>query len=136
MSDGSLDTSFDGDGKVVTALRPHTRGNAMAIQANGKIVVAGETYASDLGYGFALTRYTTRAAHWTRSFGGDGEVRTNIGFYDGATAVAIQGDGKIVATGWGGQYTPESSDFALVRYHAISGNAAPATNRGSAAPAK
>jgi uncharacterized delta-60 repeat protein len=115
---------------VVTALRPNTYGQAMAIQANGKIVVAGYTYAaSNLGYDFALTRYKADDGSLDTSFGGDGEVRTNIGFYDGAQAVAIQADGKIVAAGWGGQYTDPSgtrADFALVRYHAASGNAAPA----------
>src|SRR5437763_1890088 len=43
-------------------------------------------------------------------FGTAGEVRTDFGGDDSASAVAVQGDGKIVAAGASG------SDFALARY--------------------
>src|SRR5688572_10449017 len=49
---GELDTSFDGDGKVVTALGSGDTGRGVAMQADGKVVVAG-----DSGGDFALARY-------------------------------------------------------------------------------
>ncbi len=61
-ADGSLDPSFAGDGKEITGFRPSaTRrhrdvGEALAIQANGRIVVAG--YTENLGgKDWALARF-------------------------------------------------------------------------------
>ena len=68
---------------------------------------------------------TTRTARWTCSFSGDGKQRTGSGGSDGASGVAIQADGRIVAAGnttAGGDY-----DFALARYHAITDNTPPNT---------
>ena len=65
-------------------------GQGVAIQADGKIVVAGGS-----GGNFALARYTA-AGGLDTSFSGDGLQTTDFGAADGATAVAIQGDGRIV----------------------------------------
>ncbi len=47
-TDGSLDTSFDGDGKTTTAiLSSDDLANAVAIQSDGRIVVAGSSVVSD-----------------------------------------------------------------------------------------
>jgi uncharacterized delta-60 repeat protein len=65
-ANGSLDASFDGDGKVITSFSPDVnpgqtfdlRGaHGVALQADRKIVVAGETRYADTGYDFALARY-------------------------------------------------------------------------------
>jgi uncharacterized delta-60 repeat protein len=50
------------------------------------------------------------------TFGTGGEVTTDFGGSDGAQAVAIQSDGKIVAAGSSG-----AGDFALARYNAVGG---------------
>jgi uncharacterized delta-60 repeat protein len=103
--DGSLDPSFDGDGKVVTDFFTESVDNAraVAIQGDGKIVVAG--YAR----GFALARYNPDGSLDT-SFHGDGKrwVSSVVTAYD----VAIQGNGKIVAT----SEPLGSADFAVVRF--------------------
>jgi hypothetical protein len=49
------------------------------------------------------------------SFSADGRGRTNFGNADGATGVALQADGKIVAVGVAGG-SPTGYDFALARY--------------------
>ena len=55
-SDGGLDTSFDGDGKVTTAIGTgHDQGRAVAVQADGKIVAAGWCYVPSRV--FCLARY-------------------------------------------------------------------------------
>jgi uncharacterized delta-60 repeat protein len=107
---GDLDTTFDGDGKVVSVLGPSIA-NAMAVkmQPDGKIVVAGQ-YAGD----FALARYRADGSFDT-SFAGDGTVTTPVGSgADEAWAVVLQPDGKIVAAGLSSNGS--NNDFALARY--------------------
>jgi uncharacterized delta-60 repeat protein len=115
-TDGSLDTSFSGDGKVMTDFTSrHEDASDVSIQQDGKIVAGG-----DAGYRFnrtadsklALARYNTNGS-LDSSFGGDGKVFTNFTRKeDGAARIAIQGDGKIVAAGWAGGF----ATFAIARY--------------------
>lgn len=56
-TNGSLDTTFDGDGKVTTDFGFGEAAYGLAIQADGKIVAAGLTYQEATGYDFALARY-------------------------------------------------------------------------------
>ena len=109
--DGSLDTSFDNDGRVNTDFGEGEKANSVAIQSDGKIIVAGETGFSD----FALVRYNTNGS-LDASFGSFGQVITPIGTgKDVANDLAIQPDGKIVVAGYSKNSTDE--DFALVRYN-------------------
>jgi len=114
-TDGSLDTTFDGDGKVTTDIGGSDDvATGMAIQTNGKIVVAG--YSSQGGsFDFALARYSTNGSLDT-TFDGDGEVTTDFGPADDAAMdMAIQSDGKIVAAGY--SYVGAQRDFALARFN-------------------
>jgi len=92
---GSLDTIFNGTGKVITPINASSIARSVAIQADGKIVVAGDSSGSSGG--FTLVRYNTNGSLDT-SFDNDGIVTTGVG---GAFAVAIEADGKIVAAGTG-----------------------------------
>ncbi|MEZ4706807.1 MAG: clostripain-related cysteine peptidase [Caldilineaceae bacterium] len=113
-SDGSLDTSFDGDGKVITAFGPGAdRFPVIAVQRDGKLVVAGGT---DNGGNtdFALARYNSDGTLDT-SFDGDGKVTTPLGagedqIYD----MLIQPDDKIVVIGW--SHNGANLDGAVARY--------------------
>jgi uncharacterized delta-60 repeat protein len=107
--DGSLDTSFDGDGKLVTDFGGADGASSVAIQADGKIVVVGRS-ASD----FALARYNTNGSLDT-SFSGDGRVATDFG-YSLANDVTIQPDGKIVAVGETNTGS-NGINFGLARYN-------------------
>ncbi|HYV93476.1 MAG TPA: T9SS type A sorting domain-containing protein [Chitinophagales bacterium] len=114
-SDGTLDNTFDSDGKVTTAIGSDYDGaHSVAIQADGKIVVAGRSYIGS-DNDFALARYNSDGA-LDNTFDSDGKVTTAIGSDDdGGYSVAIQGNGKIVAAGYSiNNYSP---DFALVRYN-------------------
>ncbi|MGI8836583.1 MAG: hypothetical protein ACR2H4_08090 [Pyrinomonadaceae bacterium] len=119
-TDGSLDTSFNGTGKVVTPIgSSHDVARSVAIQADGKIVAAGGSY-NGANYDFAVVRYNTDGTLDT-SFGGTGKVITPIGSsYHSASSVAIQSDGKIVAAGssQGVSNDFRTNDFAVVRYNA------------------
>ena len=118
---GSLDTSFSGDGTTVTAFGSGgARG--VALQDDGKIVVAGGTGGLPAARDFALARYNTNGALDT-GFSGDGMLRTDIADVDAATGVAVQEDGKIVAVGHADVLSVDhpdtaiSGDFALARYN-------------------
>jgi uncharacterized delta-60 repeat protein len=115
---GLLDNSFDGDGKQTTDFNYYDYANGVAIQSDGKIVVAGGVYDPATGSNdFGLARYNTNGL-LDDTFDGDGKQTTDFGSsYDYARALAIQSDGKIVVAG--GVYDPatDSDDFALARYN-------------------
>jgi uncharacterized delta-60 repeat protein len=111
---GSLDTTFDSDGIVTTPVTDRgDYANSVALQPDGKLLVAGGVEATASYRTFGLVRYMSDGSLDT-TFGNGGKILTPIG--DGnaeATAIALQTDGKIVATG----YTSSYSDFATVRYN-------------------
>jgi uncharacterized delta-60 repeat protein len=116
-ADGPLDTGFDGDGKVTTAIGGSDDvGYSVIQQADGKLVVAGYSYNGS-SYDFALVRYNTDGSLDT-GFDGDGKVTTAIwcGTMIMAYSVIQQSDGKLVVAGT--SYNGSSYDFALVRYNA------------------
>jgi uncharacterized delta-60 repeat protein len=116
-ANGTPDNTFDGDGKLTTAVSPASNlGNAIAIQSDGKIVVAGQIRNASLNDDFGVVRYNSDGS-LDNTFDSDGHVTTQIGTSaDVAFSVAIQGDGKIVAAGYS-FITGNSNDIALVRYN-------------------
>jgi uncharacterized delta-60 repeat protein len=120
---GDLDPSFSGDGKQTTGFRisgsaANDVASAVAIQANGKIVVVGSSGSHATGSDFALARYNPNGS-LDKSFSGDGRQRTGFGIWGPicvATAVAIQDDGKIVVVGFTHQ-TSYDYAFAIARYN-------------------
>ncbi len=108
---GTLDNSFDFDGKAITTVGlGDDWGNAIALQSDGKIVVVGSSQSGSFQR-FAVVRYNIDGS-LDNTFDTDGMVTTDIGSYDDiAYSVAIQSDGKIVVAG----SSPYSVD--LVRYN-------------------
>lgn len=115
--DGSLDTTFGGDGKVVTDLSPNLdEVTGVAIQPDGKVVAAGFVNAGAAATDFALVRYHPNGS-LDASFGTGGIVRTDFsGGTDGASEVALLPGGKIVVAGTTYD-SAGSGDFALLRYN-------------------
>lgn len=116
---GELDFTFDGDGKVTTQIGGMAfDGNAVAIQADGKIIVAGRVTTA-LGADFAVFRYNANGSLDT-TFDGDGMVTTvinNNAFpFAYATSVAVQADGQILVAGTCAN-GKTANDYALVRYN-------------------
>ena len=113
LPNGGLDSTFDADGIVITTIGfLDDFGKALAIQSDGKIVVAG--YSQMANNEFALARYNTDGSI-DSTFDSDGFLHTDIGASDDISAgVAIQSDGKILVTGYSAIGT--GSDFSLVRY--------------------
>lgn len=97
-SNGSLDTTFDGDGKVV--LNP-TPGNptltaSVLIQSDGKIVVVGSGSGS-----YLLMRLSSNGS-LDATFGTGGRALRNVApAFSNATRGVLQPDGKLVAIGGG-----------------------------------
>jgi uncharacterized delta-60 repeat protein len=121
--DGSLDASFDGDGKVVTALGERTDIiYDLIVQPDGKTVAVGVTFNGPKTRRFAIVRYKSDGA-LDASFDGDGIITLNIGtsLMDTAYAVLVQPDGKIVVAGSvlmvvaSGNSRVNQNDFGLVR---------------------
>jgi uncharacterized delta-60 repeat protein len=112
-TDGSLDSSFDSDGKVTTTIGSNADAFSVAIQSDGKIVLAGNAIIGGRDE-IAVARYNTDGS-LDSSFDSDGKVTTTIGEADYATSVAIQSDGKIVVAG--SSATGGDSNFALIRFN-------------------
>jgi uncharacterized delta-60 repeat protein len=112
---GLLDPTFgSGTGYVLSSLGGHDSASAVALQSNGKIVIADSN-------GFEVARYNADGSLDT-SFGTGGYTTTSFGKVYGAQAqaIAIQPDGKILAAGEEviddkGTFT---DNFALARYNA------------------
>jgi uncharacterized delta-60 repeat protein len=117
--DGSLDQGFGNEGRVLTDLGGAERAQAVAIQPDGAIVVAGDTLVETGDYprnqDFAIARYV-RDGSLDPSFSGNGVQVTDIDTYDQANAVDLQDDGGIVVAGNSSGPDPYDEDFALARY--------------------
>jgi uncharacterized delta-60 repeat protein len=113
-SNGSLDTGFGSGGKVVTDFGGGDIVTSLALQPDGKIVVAGSARAANfIDNNFAVARYNANGS-LDLSFGAEGITLTDFGQNDSASAVALQADGKIVVAG---SVIQGTSDFALARFN-------------------
>jgi uncharacterized delta-60 repeat protein len=111
---GSLDTTFDTDGKLTSDFGGNNaEGTALALQPNGKILLGGFS-SNGVDDNFALERYDVGGSLDT-TFGTNGRLTTDFGAMDHAFSLAVQQDGKMLLAGFtgsiGGNY-----DFALARY--------------------
>jgi uncharacterized delta-60 repeat protein len=115
-ADGSRDNSFGG-GTVVKAIGSgDDRATAIALQPDGKLVLAGYCGGSSTSYDFCALRLNADGTT-DLTFSG-GTVITPIGAgtsFDQVNAIALQPDGKLVLAGWcqGGLL-----DFCALRYEA------------------
>lgn len=110
---GSLDRAFGTGGKATyTVGTASDNGEGSALQADGKLIVVGHQLSLLGDQDFLVLRYNTDG-RLDSSFGTNGVVITSIGVTsDGASAVAIQPDGKIVVGGYS-----QSNGPTLVRYN-------------------
>jgi uncharacterized delta-60 repeat protein len=123
-SAGALDSSFDGDGQVVTDLLPgadngHDAAQAVLVQADGRIVAAGAGVAGGTSVDFAVARYLADGS-LDPTFSNDGLVTTDfLGYFDEIRELAVDTGGRLVAGGQSCEFpgnADEVCDFGLVRY--------------------
>lgn len=120
-TNGTLDTTFDGDGFLSTVItaNKNARVDAVSVQADGRIVAAGTVYAGAPTYAdMAVVRYQANGTVDT-GFGTNG--RATLDFTgehqqagtssDEPYGLAVQADGKIVLAG----YESNRNDGLLAR---------------------
>ncbi len=98
-SDGSLDNSFDFDGKATTSVGVNADfGRALTLQADGKILLAGSTNNPTADFG--VVRYNTNGS-LDLTFDVDGKATFDLGSsnVDDARGIVTQTDGKFVIAG-------------------------------------
>jgi len=112
--DGTLDASFDGDGIVITTAPGGARAEAVALQPDGKIVVAGSAGSPFLSV-LSVWRYESDGSP-DATFDGDGMATASIGSFAFALDLALQPDGKIVVVG--NAQTSDPSVIVVARFDA------------------
>jgi uncharacterized delta-60 repeat protein len=125
-ADGNLDTTFDGDGKrsdgwIIpgSTLANNEQVRDLAVQVDGKYVVAGFARDQNGSNDFMVLRYTTTGAvdptfnSGKPKFAELGFNSNNRNVNDEATAVAVQGDGKIIVAG------TTTTDFLTSGNHSV-----------------
>jgi uncharacterized delta-60 repeat protein len=115
-TDGSLDTSFDSDGKLTTDIGDDLVGS-MRIQPDGKIVVCGQSVTTqNTLVAFMSARYNPDGS-LDNSYNGNGKVLTELPDRVGkANTAFIRPDGKIILAGHANTFNV--ADFAVLRYEA------------------
>jgi uncharacterized delta-60 repeat protein len=125
---GSLDESFDGDGRRQIGFGGSDGAEAVAIDETGrKIIIVGSVFTSppdgsESFRKFAITRLNMSNGARDATFGpaGDGTLVTSFAGrrQSEAKGVLVQPDGKIIVVGSAGQFSisPNNFDFAVARY--------------------
>ena len=112
-ADGTLDTTFNSTGKLITPFGATTQtsqdyGNSATLQSDGKILLAGYN-----GNDFGVIRVNANGTIDT-TFGTSGQALVSLlSGQDAAKKVMVQSDGKIVLAGDSSNGT--TSDFSLIR---------------------
>ncbi len=104
---GTLDTTFEGDGRATIPFGAAS----LKLQSDGKILAAGSSNAD-----FAIARLNADGTPDT-SFDGDGVATTNIAGPDSLTLIALQPDGKIIASGRSNCCDIQTQRVAFLRYN-------------------
>lgn len=109
LTNGILDPSFNGNGKVTSSFGNDSEAFGLAVQNDGKILLGGW-----VNFQFALVRYNTDGTLDT-SFGaaGTGLVTKRVGSWDTWTKIGVQPDGKILAVG----QTATTGHLVVARYN-------------------
>lgn len=113
-ADGSLDGDFSNGGKVISDFGGSGESaSAVAVLADGGLLVVGETTIGPGGRDFAIARYKADGSPDSAFSGGDGLLTTDFGdSIDSARDVALLPGGSFLVAGAAG------NDFAIAQYTA------------------
>ena len=110
-SNGDPDNTFGNNGLVLAAIGTYeTRGLALTIQSDGKIIAAGHAYINN-SWDFVVMRFNANGTLDT-TFAGSGKQSTDINGTDSMNQVLVLADGKILVAG-----AEQNNRLALVRYN-------------------
>jgi uncharacterized delta-60 repeat protein len=110
LPDSSPDPDFDGDGRKTIDWGSFDEAHAVAVQPDGKIVVAG---TGGVSHTLTVSRLEPDGS-LDPTFDADGTAGVDLGDFDGGSALAIQPDGKILVTG-----ATSEGKFAVLRLDPI-----------------
>ena len=113
-TNGTVDSSFGTNGRIITPVLPFyvDIARAVAIQTNGKILVAGESSSGSIS-DFSIIRYNLNGT-LDSSFGTGGEVTVDLNnTVDMVRSLALQSDGKIIVIGYA--FTSTVPDIGIIR---------------------
>lgn len=111
---GVLDTDFGSGGGFITGFTGATdAGYGLAVQNDGKILVAGTSHINARDY-FGMFRFTPEGGLDGSFINGGGTLTPITTGSDSARAIALQSDGKILLAGYGGAL--DDKDFAVARF--------------------
>ena len=98
---GQLDTSFGTGGKTIIDFGIDEAADDVAIQSDGRILLAGSANVTGAHYDFGIVRLTARGGRDGSFGGGDGVVNSDFGTAstDHAERIAVRG-GRIVVAGY------------------------------------
>ena len=118
LASGTLDTTWNGTGKVITAIgSDNDRATSMTLQPDGKVLLAGYCW-NGANFYFCAARYLangTLDTTWNSTGTNAGTVITPM--YSGndyATSMTLQPDGKVLLAGI--CYNGTNFDFCAARY--------------------
>jgi uncharacterized delta-60 repeat protein len=116
LANGALDTVWNGTGSVMTPVGNggFASASALALQLDGKVIVAGECRTGTI-YAFCALRYHIDGTLDT-SWNATGKTITPLGNRPFAHTVVVQRDGKVIVAG--DCFIAPTIDFCKVRYHA------------------
>lgn len=112
LPDGSLDTSFDNDGKIEVGYGSNYEFcHTTTIQPDEKLLIAGSSNGS-----FSMARLNTNGTY-DNDFSGDGKLIFSFGAGIGSkiNKILLQPDGKIIAIGQA--YNGTDYDFGMARFN-------------------
>ena len=112
---GTVDTSFgQNSGWTLLDFGNHEIAEALALQSDGKVVVAGFTGTQGVGYDIIVARVNADGTRDSAFGTGGGGTRIDVGPTDDAQAVLVQPDGKILVAG-SVERSDEKDDLIVVR---------------------
>lgn len=111
--DGTLDTTFSGDGIFASPFDADDLDvpGALTLQSDGKILVVGSVVDDQVG-GFFILRLNSDGSLDT-TFGLGGIVRISVNGASNGISISVQPDGKILAAGTA--FSPEDDFFLVLR---------------------
>jgi uncharacterized delta-60 repeat protein len=115
-SDGTLDNSFGSGGIVKTQMGSSDQANAMVLQPDGKIVVAGTTNTNSVSDTY-IARYNTDGS-LDATFGTGGKMVYSFSSgNDGANSMILLSNGKILLGGYDDTGISAGTNFALMQFN-------------------
>ncbi|MBW7889074.1 MAG: T9SS type A sorting domain-containing protein [Bacteroidetes bacterium] len=117
-ADGSLDSTFGTNGKTILPYAEINEAHAVAVQPDGKILIAGFSYYRGGSVTIPLMTRLTSAGNFDASFGWVKYTSTgDLGYWVWIYSIALQSDGKIYIGGTTNSSGTPSTTFIVYRYN-------------------